>query len=125
MTISSTNRKAGPYTGNGVATAFPFSFKVFGAADLLVVRTDLNGTETVLVLTTDYGVALNADQNANPGGTINLPGALTTGYLLTVSSKLDYLQTTDLFAWTAAVIILSLCLEKIVMRIIAGGPQDA
>ena len=39
-------------------------------------------------------------------------------------SKL-YLQTTDLFAWTAAVIILSLCLEKIVMRIIAGGPQDA
>ena len=39
-------------------------------------------------------------------------------------SKL-YLQTTDLFAWTAAVIILSLCLEKIVMRIIAGGPLDA
>lgn len=39
-------------------------------------------------------------------------------------SKL-YLQTTDLFAWTAAVILISLCLERIVMRLAAGRGKNA
>ena len=33
MTINSSTRIAGPYTGNGSTTAFPFSFKVFTTAD--------------------------------------------------------------------------------------------
>lgn len=96
MTISSTNRKAGPYPGNDVAVAFPFAFKVFKAADVFVVRADAVGDETVLALTTNYTVALNADQNATPGGTVTLPAALASGYSLTISSSLDYLQPTDL-----------------------------
>lgn len=96
MTIFSTNRKAGPYVGNDVTVAFPFSFKVFNASDLYVVRADSTGAETVLTLTTDYTVSLNADQNANPGGTINLPVALASGRTLTVTSSLEYLQPTDL-----------------------------
>lgn len=39
-------------------------------------------------------------------------------------SKL-YLQTTELFAWTLCVIILSLCLEKLVLRLIGGGEKNA
>lgn len=96
MTISSTNRKAGPYAGNDVATAFPFSFKVFSAADVYAVRANSSGNETDLALTTDYTVSLNADQNANPGGTLTLLAPLATGYSLTITSKLDYLQPTDL-----------------------------
>lgn len=96
MTISSTNRKAGPYVGNDVAVAFPFAFKVFTASDLYVVRADTTGAETALTLTTDFTVSLNADQNANPGGTITLLAGLASGYSLTITSRLGYLQPTDL-----------------------------
>ena len=96
MTISSTNRKAGPYVGNDTATDFPFAFKVFSASDLLVVRADANGDETDLILDTNYTVALNANQDANPGGTITLPAALATGYTLVIASKLENLQPADL-----------------------------
>lgn len=94
MTISSTTRKAGPFTGNGVTTVFPFSFKVFSSADLYVVRADTTGVETELALTTDFSVSLNADQNSNPGGSITLTSALPSGYALTITSALDYLQAT-------------------------------
>ena len=96
MTISSETRKAGPYTGNGLTTSFSFAFKVFTTADVLVVRTDLSLFETVLTLNTDYSVTLNSNQDANPGGTVTLPGALTTGFLLTLSSQVGALQATDL-----------------------------
>lgn len=95
MTISSQTRKAGPYTGNGSTTTFPFAFKVFVNTDVLVVRTDLSGVETVLTLGTDYTVSLNADQNSNAGGNVVLPTALTSGFLLTVGSKVPLLQQTD------------------------------
>lgn len=97
MTISSQTRKAGPFVGNDSTTAFPFAFKVFTAADMYVVKTDTDlEVETVLVLNTDYTVSLNADQNANPGGTITLPSALATGFTLTVTSNISPLQQTDL-----------------------------
>lgn len=97
MTISSQTRKAGPFVGNDSTTAFPFAFKVFTAADMYVVKTDTDlEVETVLVLNTDYTVSLNADQNANPGGTITLPTALATGFTLTVTSNISPLQQTDL-----------------------------
>ncbi len=98
MTISSQVRKAGPFTGNGSASAFPFAFKVFSTADVYVVKLDESTeVETVLALTTDYTVSLNADQNANPGGTVTLvAGALESGYKLTVTSSITPLQATDL-----------------------------
>ena len=43
MTISSTNRKAGPYSGNGLSTVFPFAFKVFTPDDLRVTSADALG----------------------------------------------------------------------------------
>jgi hypothetical protein len=98
MTISTENRKAGPFNGNGSASVFPFAFKVFNSADLVVVvRDDATAVETTLVLTSGYTVSLNADQNASPGGSVTLvAGALATGKTLVISSSLQYLQPTDL-----------------------------
>ena len=96
MTISTELRKAGPFTGNGATTAFPFFFKVFAASDVAVTRADTLGAETGLVLNTDFTVALNADQDAAPGGTVTLAAPLSTGYRLVVSSAVPSLQPTDI-----------------------------
>lgn len=102
MTITSTTRKAGPYPGNGVTTAFPFGFKVFKKEDVLVTFTDANGTDYELVLDSDYSVTLNEDQNNNPGGTITYPRAgsplaiLAATQRLTFTGDLPYTQPTDI-----------------------------
>lgn len=97
MTISSSTRKAGPFTGNGVTVAFPFAFKVFASADVLVVQAvTATGVETNKVITTDYLVVLNADQNANPGGTVTLLIPPPVGTTLTLTSQVGNLQPVDL-----------------------------
>jgi hypothetical protein len=96
MTISSQTRKAGPFIGNGTTTAFPFSFKVFAATDLQVVRANSAGVETILTLNSDYTVTLNANQTSNPGGTVTLSAALATGSTMVMTSVIEYLQPTDL-----------------------------
>ena len=93
MTISSSVRKAGPFTGGGSTGPYAFSFKVFQASDLYVVTLVVaTGVQTVLALTTDYTVSLNSDQDNYPGGTITLTSSLATGYNMTITSSLDYLQ---------------------------------
>lgn len=97
MTVSSTDDpRAGPFDGNGSQTAFPFEFKVFAKEDLLVVQADENGAETTLVLDSDYSVTLNADQNADPGGTVTAIDAPPTGETLTIVSNLDFTQESDI-----------------------------
>ena len=97
MPITSSVRKAGPFAGAGSAGPFTFSFMVFAAADLYVVKMNMaTGAETILALTTDYTVSLNADQKNNPGGTITLTSSLAVGYDLTITSSVDALQPTDL-----------------------------
>jgi hypothetical protein len=92
MTISSTSRKSGPYSCNGSTIAFPFAFKVFTTADVLVVLTDALGVEVNLALGTNYTVAINADQDANPGGTVTTTATYATGYLVTLTSQVQNLQ---------------------------------
>jgi hypothetical protein len=97
MTISSTVRIAGPFIGTGTATVFPFAFKVFTASNLQVVRVDTStGLESTLVLTTDYTVSLNADQDSNPGGNVTLLAVLATGFNMVITSDIANLQPTDL-----------------------------
>ena len=102
MTISSTTRKSGPYTGNGVTTAFPFDFKVFKTSDVLATFTDANGVDTALVLDSDYTVVLNANQDDNPGGTITYPrvgsgiAVLDATQKLTMTGDLPVTQPTDI-----------------------------
>lgn len=98
MTINSNIRKAGPFIGNGTASTFPFTFKVFQASDLQIVRLTVStGAQTTLVLNSDYTVTLNQEQNSNPGGSITLiAGALASGYNLIITSDIGNLQPTDL-----------------------------
>jgi hypothetical protein len=94
MTISSTTRIAGPFLSG---TALPFTFKVFASADLNVVRLNTStGVETSLVLSSDYTVALNGNQNTNPGGTVNLTVAASATSTVTITSDIANLQPTDL-----------------------------
>lgn len=98
MTISSTNRKAGPFIGNDSASVFPFAFSVFSAADVYAVQLNtVTSVETPLALGADYTVTLNADQSANPGGTLTLTaGPLAAGITLTLTTAVTPLQLTDL-----------------------------
>ena len=96
MTISSQTRKAGPFIGNGSTTAFPFTFKVFAASDLVVTRANTTGAETVLAAGTDYTVSLNANQNTNPGGTVTLASALASNFKLVLTSAVPNLQPVDI-----------------------------
>lgn len=97
MTISSTTRIAGPFTGNGVTTTFPFTYKVFSTADVQVIRLTIStGLETTLTIVTDYTITLNGDQDSNPGGNIVLVAALSALYKLTATSDIANLQPTDL-----------------------------
>lgn len=99
MTISSTARKAGPFSGNGVTTAFPFGFKVFAKGDVKLIRVDANGGDTTLTLDSDYSILLNADQNNSPGGTITYPISgtpLQAGYQLVCLGDLPLDQKTNI-----------------------------
>jgi hypothetical protein len=95
MTISTTVRTAGPYSGTGSNTGpFGFDFKVFQASDLRVTVSDL-ATQVelgTLVLNVDYSVALNTDQNVTPGGTITLSSPLASGRLLSMTSDIPITQ---------------------------------
>ena len=49
MTINSTTRKTNPFTGNGSAHTFPFTFKVFTDADIVVKKLEASTSiETTL-----------------------------------------------------------------------------
>jgi len=96
MTISNATRKAGPFNCNGATTEFSFEFKCFDSGDVRVVLTDADELETDLTLTTDYTVALNADQNASPGGSITTVSTYASGNKITLVGNVDFLQGTDL-----------------------------
>lgn len=94
MSISTTTRKAGPFTGNGVTVSFPFAFKVFAAADVLVVRGEVDtSAELELTLGTHYSVTLNSNQDTTPGGSVNWIGTpLSSAFTLTIGSKVAMTQ---------------------------------
>jgi hypothetical protein len=91
MTVPATTRKAGPFTGNGSQTVFPFTFKIFATTDVKVTQADLSSVETVL--SSGYTVSMNSDQVASPGGSVTLTTALPTGYKLSLTGNLPYDQT--------------------------------
>lgn len=104
MTINSIVRKTNPFVGNGSASTFPFTFKVFTESEIVVVKVaTATSTETTLTLgiANDYTVTLNPDQNGNPGGSITLVSGgvaqnLASGFNLVITSNVESLQGTDL-----------------------------
>ena len=104
MTINSTTRKTNALVGNGNTATYPFAFKVFTDADVLVKKLEVSTSiETTLTIgaSNDYVVTLNEDQNGNPGGSITLKQGgnnfnLPSGFQLVITSALEPLQGTDL-----------------------------
>lgn len=96
MTISSTTRKAGPYVGDDVTTVLPFTFKVFKTADVLVKRQNADGSESTLLESTDYTVALNTNQDTAPGGSVTLAAVLASGTTVTLGTAIAALQQIQL-----------------------------
>lgn len=94
MSISTTTRKAGPFTGNGVQVSFPFAFKVFAVDDVLVVRGEIaTAAEITLTRGVHYNVTLNSNQDTNPGGTVNWIGTpLSAAFTLVLGSKVSAVQ---------------------------------
>lgn len=96
MTVPATDRRAGPYNGNGATVDFGFEFKVYDEADVRVVEAT-DGVETDATLNSDYTVTLNGDQDADPGGTITYLVAPPTGTTITLDGEnLEYSQPTQL-----------------------------
>lgn len=94
MTVSSSvNKVIG--TGNGVTTVWPFSFKCFDATHLQVIYTSAAGVDTTLAASA-YVVALTADQNNSPGGTVTYTPAIAAGTALTILRVVPYTQAADI-----------------------------
>ncbi len=91
MAVTIPTRLAGPYLGNGLTVTFSFAFKVFTAADLFVV-VDTGFGLSILNLNTDYSVALNANQDVSPGGSITLTTALPVAFRMVITSDIAMLQ---------------------------------
>ncbi|EPR0094119.1 hypothetical protein ACUY4G_002094, partial [Escherichia coli] len=92
MTVS-TEVDHNEYTGNGVTTSFPYTFRIFKKSDLVVQVSDLNGNVTELVLDTGYTVT---GAGTYSGGSVVLPSPLAVGWLITIDRVLDVVQETDL-----------------------------
>lgn len=92
MTVS-TEIDHNEYTGNGVTTTFPYTFRIFQKSDLVVQVVDLDENITLLVLDTDYTVT---GAGGYTGGNVILTAALTNGYQISISRDLPVTQETDL-----------------------------
>lgn len=92
MTVS-TEVDHNDYTGNGVTTSFPYTFRIFKKSDLVVQVVDLNENITELILDTDYTVT---GAGGYSGGNVTLSVALTSGFRISISRELPVTQETDL-----------------------------
>lgn len=102
MTIGSTTVATSGSVGNGATTVFNFTFSVeaYGAVTQasqiqVIQETIATGAETVLTLTTHYTTSFNADQNANPGGSITMVSAPSSAYRIWIRLAPSFLQATD------------------------------
>lgn len=92
MTVS-TEVDHNEYTGNGVTTSFPYTFRIFNKSDLVVQVVDLDENIAVLALDTDYTVTGAGGYN---GGNVILSKALANGYQISILRELPVTQETDL-----------------------------
>jgi len=91
MTISTTASRIS-YNGNGATTAFSFPYRFLTNADLTVIKVAADGTETTLVLNTNYTVT-GADDDA--GGTVTVSVAPLSGQRLVIFREIDITQEVD------------------------------
>ncbi|MEH4965221.1 right-handed parallel beta-helix repeat-containing protein [Escherichia coli] len=92
MTVS-TEVDHNDYTGNGVTTSFPYTFRIFQKSDLVVQVVDLDENIITLMLDTDYTIT---GAGGFTGGNVVLTSALANGYQISISRVLPVTQETDL-----------------------------
>lgn len=90
MTIASNISKTG-FIGSNSAGPFLFGFKFYQNGEIIVVKTDSTGVETILSEGTDYTLS---GAGLDIGGSVTLTAVLATGEALSVSRVLDILQGT-------------------------------
>ena len=81
------------YTGNGITTSFPYTFRIFHASDLVVTTNDTNGVLRTLTLNTDYTVT---GVGSYSGGAVVLPLPLANAWAISIERSLPVVQETDL-----------------------------
>lgn len=92
MTVS-TEVNHNEYTGNGVTTSFPYTFRIFKASDLVVVTNDSSGFLRTLILNTEYTVT---GAGSYSGGSVVLREPLPNGWSIAIDRVLSVVQETDL-----------------------------
>lgn len=92
MTVS-TEVNHNEYTGNGVTTSFPYTFRIFKDSDLVVVTNDTSGLLRTLTLNTDYTVT---GAGSYSGGYVALKFPLPSGWSIAIDRELSVVQETDL-----------------------------
>lgn len=95
MTLPSNKAIMAPLPGNGVTKDFDFDFVCWDDDELEVWYKNAAGTSTLL--TSNYTVSLNADQDANPGGTVNYPttgSAISSSEYIIPKRAMPFTQTT-------------------------------
>lgn len=91
MSVQNVTRRAGPYVGTGLVSAYTFAFKVFRSEDVKVLRSessDASAQDEALKYGTDYVVKLNANQDEQAGGTVTLASPLAEGLRLSILSAI-------------------------------------
>lgn len=86
MAVSSVDTLTGPYTTNGVTTAFPFTFKAMAEGEVRVFRVASSGVETTIDPGA-YDVALGED-----GGSVVFTVAPAAGDPLYIGTDPDFTQ---------------------------------
>lgn len=84
------------YQGNGVATAFAYTGRIFVASDLVVTRTDAIGVDSLLMLNVDYTVSGVGQPS---GGVVSYPisgSPLPAAEKLTIERVVPVTQLLDL-----------------------------
>ncbi len=95
MTVSTADLRE-EYTATAGQTVFTFSFRVFGITDVKVYKTPTGVSfNDAAYLTVAYTVTVNADQDANQGGSITLSTGATAGDRITIISNVADTRATD------------------------------
>ena len=94
MALHTETRRAGPFHADGSTVVFPFDFKLF-LPEEIVVNVSYDGGVTESAINSDlYTVALNVNQDEQPGGFVSFKTAPAAGVYLSVVSDVDYFQPT-------------------------------
>jgi len=91
MTVNTTSITSGPYTGNGVTTSFPYTFKAFTDANIIVYQT-VGTVQSTLTLGTHYSVT---GTGVDGGGNVVMVTAPALSDEIYIRSNYSAEQLTD------------------------------